>query len=40
MAYGIWIKSLDKWLIDGYDHVKNEEIPSESMKQATYGGNE
>ena len=28
MAYGIWIKSLDKWLIAGYDHVKNEEIPS------------
>lgn len=28
MAYGIWIKSLEKWMIDGYDHKKNEEIPS------------
>ena len=28
MAYGIWIKSLEKWMIDGYDHKKNEEITS------------
>ena len=28
MAYGIWIKSLEKWMIDGYDHKNNEEIPS------------
>ena len=28
MAYGIWIKSLEKWMIDGYDQKKNEEITS------------
>ena len=28
MAYGIWIKSLNKWMIDGYDHAKDIEIPS------------
>jgi hypothetical protein len=25
--YGLWNNNLNKWMIDGYDHKKNVEIP-------------